>query len=121
MEKSSFKYWFKHWKAFNKVAMQLHCWKFRFLFHDWEKPWLKLFLPYEIVRKIHRKYSRHHLESSRKKDYLAIIIDWECSRYTKSDATMNAREYFNYCNIKNKWSSDNDRILIEKTLTKLNL
>lgn len=41
-ERSSFPYWFAHWKAFNMVALQLGHWKFKYLFHDIEKPWLML-------------------------------------------------------------------------------
>lgn len=95
-ERSSFKYWFAHWCAFQMTALNLKCWKFRFLFHDIEKPWLKLFLPYEKVKKIHRKYSAHHPQSIRKnKDYLAMVIDWECSRFTKGEAQLNAWETLN--------------------------
>ena len=114
-KKSSFKYWFAHWCAFNMTALNLGCWRFRFLFHDWEKPWLLLLLrDYEKVRDIHRKYSRHHLECIYPKDYLALVIDWECSRFTKSHATLNAREKLNSLELANKKD-------IETVLNKLNL
>lgn len=92
-KKSSFKYWLCHWCAFNMTALNLGCWKFIYLFHDIEKPWLRLFLPYKIVRKIHRKISRHHIECIFKKDYTAMMIDMECSRLTKFDSPYTAREY----------------------------
>lgn len=88
-KKSSFKYWFAHWSAFQMTALNLGCWKFRFLFHDIEKPFLRLFLPYKTVKKIHKKIARHHGNG---KDYLGRVIDWECSRLTKVEDILNARE-----------------------------
>lgn len=41
-ERSGFKYWFAHWCAFQMTALNLKCWKFKYLLHDIEKPWLKL-------------------------------------------------------------------------------
>lgn len=93
-EKSSFKYWFAHWCAFNLCALNLRVWKFKYLFHDIEKPWLKLFLPYEKVRKIHRKHNAHHYEYKGKWDAEGMVIDWECSRFTKEDAPMTAFETY---------------------------
>ena len=61
-ERSSFAYWYYHWKAFNLVALSLHAWKFKYLFHDIEKPWLRLFWPYEKVQKYHRYHNNHHIE-----------------------------------------------------------
>lgn len=85
-ERSTFPYWFAHWCAFNMTALNLRIWKFKYLFHDIEKPWLKLILKdYTKVQKIHRQTKRHHLEYKGKKgiDCEALIIDWECSRFTK--------------------------------------
>ena len=93
-EKSSFPYWFAHWCAFQVVALDLGIWKPRHLLHDIEKPWLKLVLPYSLVKKIHRKYSRHHL-GYRKPEKIRwddLIIDWECCGYTKNNAPLDARE-----------------------------
>ena len=95
-EKSTFPYWFAHWAAFQMTALNLHCWKFKYLFHDAEKPWLKLFFPYKKVRNIHRTHNAHHIEYQGKWDAEAMIIDWECSRFTKEDAPMTARETYNY-------------------------
>ena len=92
-DRSSFPYWFAHWSAFQMTALNLHAWKFKYLFHDFEKPWLKLFLPYEKVQKIHRRFSKHHfsfLDKKKNLDYEAMVIDWECSRFTKSEAQLNA-------------------------------
>jgi len=41
---------------------------------------------------MHRRYSRHHVESIRKKNYEEMVIDWECARFTKPDKPLNAYE-----------------------------
>ena len=46
----------------------------------------------------HRNHSHHHVENAHKKcraDYIEMIIDWECARYTKPDKPMNAYETMN--------------------------
>ncbi len=99
-ERSTFPYWFAHWCAFQMTALNLRCWKLRFLLHDWYKPWLRLFLPYSTVQKIHKQNSKHHLEWFDKHGYTlkniyrfdwdSLIIDWECSRFTKEASQINA-------------------------------
>lgn len=94
--RSSFEYWYYHWKAFNLVAWYLRVWKFKYLFHDIEKPWLRLFLPYKKVQSIHRRYNSHHKEYREglyNVDVEAMVIDNECSRFTKDSAKLNAREF----------------------------
>lgn len=91
-ERSSFKYWFAHWCAFQMTALNLKCWHPRFILHDWYKPWMKLFCTYKTVQHYHRTHSSHHPESHKKHDYLAMVIDWECSRFTKQDAPLTARQ-----------------------------
>ena len=93
-ERSSFKYWFAHWCAFQMTALNLKCWKFKYLFHDIEKPWLKLFLTYDKVQHIHRTLNNHHLQQKHPNriDWEAMVIDWECSRFTKEAAPLTARE-----------------------------
>ena len=94
-ERSTFKYWFAHWCAFQMTALNLKVWKPKYLLHDIEKPFLKLFLKYTTIQRLHRKYSSHHLEYWRglkKLDIDAMLIDWECSRFTKEACPLNARE-----------------------------
>lgn len=98
-EKSSFKYYFAHLCAYNMTALNLGCWKWKYLFHDAEKPWLKLLLrDYKKVRNFHRKHNKHHLQykNPRKIDWEALIIDWECSRFTKLDSPRTALDLYNY-------------------------
>lgn len=101
-ERSTFSYWFAHWCAFQMVALNLHIWKFKYLFHDIEKPWLKLFTSYDNVQRIHRSHSKHHIEWLRnagrtdkwpKLDIDALIIDNECSRFTKVSSPFTAVQY----------------------------
>ena len=94
-QRSSFKYWFNHYKAYNLTAIALGVWKPKYLLHDIEKPWLMLFWKdYKRVQKWHRKHNNHHFGYEGKKplDPEAMIIDWECSRFTKNAAPLTARE-----------------------------
>lgn len=106
---SPFQYWYYHWKAFNLTAYYLGCWKFKYLFHDIEKPWLKLFLKSDKIQKIHRRNNKHHLSYKGgidKVDIQALIIDMECSRFTKSEAQLNAREFLTKLFKENKITED---------------
>lgn len=90
-QRSSFKYWYYHWKAFNLTAYHLGHWRFKYLFHDIEKPFLMLlWKDYRRVQKWHRTHNNHHVEYDGLWDTYAMIIDWECSRFTKKDAPMDA-------------------------------
>ena len=99
-DRAGFAYFFAHWCAFNMTALNLKCWKFKYLFHDIEKPWLKLILrDYSKVQKIHRKRAKHHLTYGEyhgyfEVDYEAMVIDWECSRYTKQNSQLTAFEEY---------------------------
>ena len=98
-DKSGFSYWFWHWLAYNYTAKKLGVWKCKYLLHDIEKPWLKLFWgDYLKVRKWHRENNKHHItyKDKNKIDWEAAVIDWECSPLTKYDAPMNARETYEY-------------------------
>ena len=91
-ERSTFPYWFAHWCAFNMTALNLRAWKFKYLFHDIEKPWLRLFWDYEKVQRWHREHNSHHLEYMGVIDIEAMLIDWECSKFTKESSPLTARQ-----------------------------
>lgn len=94
-QRSSFPYWFAHWCAFQMTALNLGAWKFKYLFHDIEKPFLKLIWgDYKRVQKWHRYHNNHHLQYKNpdKIDWETLIIDWECSRFTKTASPRTARE-----------------------------
>ena len=102
-QRSGWKYFWAHWCAFQMVAITLGVWKFRYLFHDWYKPWLKMFgVPYKKIQRFHRYHSKHHIEyfenhdTPWKFDWNALIIDWECSQYTKEACPRNARQEMEY-------------------------
>ena len=119
-QRSSFNYWFNHWLAYNLVAMKLGTWKPKYLLHDIEKPWLKLFWrDYKRVQKWHKYHNKHHIFSGRhyglnKIDWLAAIIDWECGRYSKIACPRNAREEVDYLLTQKEKYNDNERKEISK-------
>jgi len=95
---NNFQYWFAHWCAFNMTAMNMGVWKFHHLFHDIEKPWLGIFLPYNKVHKRHISKAEHHIEHYRqhgKCNWTDLVIDWECSQYTKEKGKLTARDFLN--------------------------
>lgn len=130
-KRSNFDYWFWHWLAYNLVALSYNAWKFKYLFHDIEKPFIKLFCKYETVQKFHRKHNKHHPEWLENKllklselvgypleeeinfyvdkyDYKGTIIDWESGHYTKNAATLSAVDEYNklfgsYINFEEKY------------------
>lgn len=96
-DRGKFKYTFAHWCAYQMTALNLGIWKFKYLFHDFEKPWLMLlFRDYSRVQRWHRHHNAHHMEYQGKWDAEAMLIDWECSRHTKSASPMTALETYEY-------------------------
>mgnify|MGYP006995768147 CR=1 FL=1 len=82
-----------HRKSYKSVEKQLlghNTW--RSLVHDLDKVILYNFLPFEKVKSFHRKTARHHKNNLKKNrnDYIDMIIDWECARFTKPDKPLNA-------------------------------
>lgn len=88
------KYTLEHRKAFKKVEKELlghNTW--RSIVHDIDKVVLYNFWEHKKVKEFHRKNARHHVENDIKKnknDYIEMVIDWECARYTKPDKPLNA-------------------------------
>lgn len=121
-QRGTLKYTFAHWCAFQMEALNMGVWKWKYLLHDIDKPWLMLCAKilkkdYKWVQKIHRKIRKHHLECSRF-DPVATIIDWQCSRYTKSQSPETAREHLE----RMYGVYDHDRYnLLMDMLNKLNL
>lgn len=86
-------YTIKHRKAFRKIEKQLLGKNtIRSVFHDLDKIIMMFFVDKKKASEIHRKNSRHHDKARTEKDYIQMIIDWECARYTKADKPLNARE-----------------------------
>ena len=129
-QRSTFSYWFAHWCAFQLVALGLGIWKFKFLFHDWEKPWLRLWWRgnYRKVQIWHRLHRRHHLEYGLihgwdSLDIDALIVDWECCGLSKTEAQLDARETLEFEVKQPKWKPYENviRELIESKLNKYGL
>ena len=83
----------EHRKAFKRTEREIlghNTW--RSLVHDLDKVILYNFLPHNKVKEIHRKNARHHDNNIKKteNDYIEMIIDWECARFTKPDKPLNA-------------------------------
>ena len=107
-DKSSFPYWFAHWCSFQLCSLNLGIWNFKYLFHDCEKPWLRLIWPYKKVQKWHRTHNSHHLEYGLKHgfdkiDWKALMIDWECSQMSKKQCPLNCREEMENKLSEEKW------------------
>jgi len=120
-DRNTFSYWFAHWCAYQMVAILCHAWKFKYLFHDIEKPFLMLlWKDYKRVQKFHRTHANHHLTYKGKIDYEAVIIDWECSRFTKLDSPMCAADYILDAYSKNKITLEQVYIL-QRIVRKFNL
>lgn len=127
-QRSTFEYWFYHWRNYNLVALKLGIWKPKWLLHDIEKPWLKLIWgDYKRVQKWHKHHNSHHIFYGRRNglnriDWLAAVIDWECSRYSKYAAPRTAREEIEYM-IKNqadKYTADELKAIEVNTIPILN-
>lgn len=63
----------------------------RSFFHDVDKIILYHFLPTEFVHTCHQWWSRHHERRAKtREDFIQMVIDWECARFTKPDKPLNA-------------------------------
>ena len=116
-DRSTFPYWFAHWCSFQVTALTLGVWKPRHLLHDIEKPWLRLFLPYKKVQKLHREWSRHHIEYKNREKirWIDVLIDWECSGLTKANGALDARETIEtYEGEQREWIRRNLEPLLDK-------
>lgn len=91
------KYTLKHKKYFLKVEKELVGKNsISGYLHDLDKVFLYIFLPKKLTHKLHRWYSKHHVESFWKnKDWKQAVIDWECARYTKPDKPLTAHQCMN--------------------------
>lgn len=83
----------KHRKAYRKVARDLGVFSLRHYLHDLDKIVMHLFIKdRRKVSRIHRRFSSHHDKANNYDDFVDMVIDWECARFTKPDKPLNARE-----------------------------
>jgi len=102
------KYTINHRKAFRKIEKQLTGRvSLRGLFHDFDKIFLYMIFEKAKAHNIHRNWSRHHANKAHThKDYIQMVIDWECARFTKPDKPLNARD-----TLKKYYSNLTDKVL----------
>ena len=59
--------------------------------HDVDKIILYHFLPTEFVHTCHQWWAKHHQRRAKTHDdFVQMVIDWECARFTKPDKPLNA-------------------------------
>lgn len=84
-------YTMRHRKAFRETEKNLFgSISFRSYFHDLDKVFLYPILGIKRTHNIHRKFSHHHNAAKTYSDFKAMVIDWECARFTKPDKPLNA-------------------------------
>ncbi|MBP3468027.1 MAG: hypothetical protein J6K26_00720 [Lachnospiraceae bacterium] len=96
-------YTYKHRRAFEYVAKRLikddvllEKILERGKMHDLDKQLLYLFLEWDDCVQYHITHRSHHPESGGNKtyeDYVEMVIDYECSPYTKPDKPLNAYDF----------------------------
>lgn len=90
------KYTLKHKVAFLKTEKEITGkYSMNGLFHDMDKVFLFIFSTKDVkeIQKKHRETKKHHVDNDlikEEKDYIQMIIDWECARITKPDKPLNA-------------------------------
>lgn len=85
-------YSWKHRKAFVKLEKELLGKNtIRGYLHDVDKIILYHFLPTEFVHTCHQWWSKHHERRAKTHDdFVQMVIDWECARFTKPDKPLDA-------------------------------
>lgn len=122
-EKSTLPYWAAHNAAYNMVALNHGVWRPKYLFHDWEKPWMMIIAralkkigvlkqdPYQWVQHWHRNHRKHHVQyyiapgfshDGRMPNTREMVLDWECSMLTKESSPLNAFGYYIWAKDKGK-------------------
>lgn len=96
-------YTYKHRIAFNYVAKRLIKDEIllgkileRGKIHDLDKQLLYMFVPWKDAIVYHTTHRSHHLESPGYKSYedlVEMVIDFECSPYTKPDKPLNSYDF----------------------------
>lgn len=105
-QRHKIKYSWKHRKAFLKLEKEiLGKNTLRGYLHDVDKIILYHFFPTEFVHTCHQWWSRHHERRAKTHtDFVQMIIDWECARFTKPDKPLDAYDtlYKFYPHMENK-------------------
>lgn len=91
-------YTVKHYFAFMRLQKEV-LGKYKYKFHDVDKIFMYLFLPFlgvKLIKVIHSQINKHHINESKDSkecNYEEAILDWECARFTKLDKPETSYEY----------------------------
>lgn len=100
------KYSLEHRKAFITLEKKLLGKNtLRGYLHDVDKIIFYHFLPTEFVHTCHQWWSKHHERRAKTHDdFVQMVIDWECARFTKPDKPLDAYDtlYKFYPHMENK-------------------
>lgn len=104
----------------------------RYFNHDMDKVVMNLLnVSFNDIKRIHRENNQHHCIVGKKYDrydYMEMIIDWESSRYTKSDKPYNAKNtlikyysdiYGDVMPILREMGLDNDSDILDERVRRL--
>ena len=91
-QRHKIRYSLEHRKAFLDVEKKLLGKNtIRGYLHDVDKIILYHFLPTEFVHTCHQWWSKHHERRAKTHDdFVQMVIDWECARFTKPDKPLDA-------------------------------
>lgn len=93
-------YTIRHYFAFMKLQKKV-LGRYKYKFHDVDKIFMYLFLPFlgvEFIKIIHSRINKHHIndfKSTCECNYEEAILDWECARFTKPDKPETSYEFIN--------------------------
>lgn len=92
-ERTSLKYIFAKWCAFNMVALKLKCWEFKYIFYNCDEFFMKL-LHNNKYHEYHKKHSKHHIEylnnhSPGKLNYKMLFLTWMANNAINTNNSNN--------------------------------
>lgn len=96
LERNTLSYMFARWHAFNMMALNLKCWKFKYIFYNIDEILCRLFG--FNIHNWHKKHSKHHLDylenhSPNKIDWDMVFIGWYCSKLLNDNKPNNDGVY----------------------------
>lgn len=106
LKKDYIKYSLRHKKAFLDIEKRiLGKNTLRGYFHDLDKVILYCIFDPKKVSNWHKNHAKHHIAKAKKeKDYLEMMIDWQCANLTKLDKPLDAYDtlYLYYPSLEEK-------------------
>lgn len=114
-------YTFKHYIKIIELQF-FYYGRVKYFLHDLDKIAMYVLLPFlgvKKIKKIHRKWSKHHIwedKPEKKCNYEEAILDWESAHYTKIDKPLTALEI-----VESKWKNSVHYPFLVKELQKIGL